>query len=95
VEPAHDFAQLQLRFVDPIRWRYELIRPVILFEQLTSTQRAEDTHTHPATGRPLRRRFQQQGMLGLLPAELDVIPRGRAKRIPDALREGIDRLKAL
>jgi hypothetical protein len=28
---ADDFAQLQLQFVDHTQWRYEVIRPVVLF----------------------------------------------------------------
>jgi transposase InsO family protein len=43
----------------------------------------------------LQRRFRQQGMLGLVPANLEVIPHGRAPRVPDAVRQEIDRLKAL
>jgi len=41
------FAQLQLRFVDHVQWRYELIRPVVLLENRTATQRATETQTHP------------------------------------------------
>src|SRR5687767_6445113 len=68
VEPRREeFAPLQLRFVDQIQWRYELIRPVMLFEDRTATQRAQETGTHPDTVRKLTRRVRQQGMLGLLP----------------------------
>jgi len=95
VEPMPDFAQLELRFVDQLQWRYELIRPLVLFEGGTATQRAQETHTHPQTVRKLTRRFQQQGMLGLFPATLDVIPAGRARRVPEAVVEEITRLKAL
>jgi hypothetical protein len=31
----------------------------------TATPRAQDTHTHPETVGTLKRRFEQQGMLGL------------------------------
>jgi hypothetical protein len=94
VELPCDFAQLQLRFVDQLQWRYELIRPLVLFEGGTATQRAQETHTHPQTVRKLTRRFQQQGMLGLFPDHLDVIPAGRARRVPEAVVEEIARLKA-
>ena len=90
-----DFAQLQRRFVDQLQWRYELIRPLVLFEGGTATQRAQETHTHPQTVRQLRRRFPQQGMLGLFPDTLDVRPEGRARRVPEAVVEEIARLKAL
>jgi transposase InsO family protein len=45
--------------------------------------------------RQLRRRFRQQGMLGLLPADVEVVPRERGSPIPAAVRHEIDRLKAL
>jgi hypothetical protein len=90
-----DFAQLELRFVDQLQWRYELIRPLVLFEGGTAAQRAQETQTHPQTVRKLTRRFQQQGMLGLFPDNLDVLPVGRARRGPEAVVEEIARLKAL
>jgi hypothetical protein len=92
VEPARDFAQLQLQFVDQIQWRYELIRPLVLFAEGTAPQRAEDTHTHPDTVRTFLRRFRQEGMLGLLPADLEVALRPRASRVPEAVRQEIARL---
>jgi transposase InsO family protein len=95
VEPTAAFAQLQLGFIDPIQWRYEVIRPLVLFADRTAQQRAQETATHPDTVRTLQRRFRQQGMLGLVPANLEVIPHGRAPRVPDAVRQEIDRLKAL
>jgi len=90
-----DFAQLQLRFVDHTQWRYEVIRPVVLFADRTPQQRAQETRTHPATVRKLRRRFQQQGMLGLLPDDVEVVVRARTTRIPDPVWQELDRLKAL
>jgi hypothetical protein len=81
--------------MDPIQWRYELIRPLVLFADRTAQQRAQETDTHPDTVRTLQRRFLQQGMLRLVPGSLEVTPRGRATRVPDAVRQGIDRLKAL
>src|SRR5262245_52985116 len=56
---------------------------------------ARETDTHPDTVRTLRCRFRQQGMLGLLPGNVEVGVRGRTTRIPDAVRQEIDRLKAL
>jgi len=55
MEAASDFAQLELRFVGQLQWRYELIRPLVLFENRPATQRAQETHTHPETVRKLRR----------------------------------------
>jgi transposase InsO family protein len=95
MEPMHDFAHLQLQFVDQLQWRYELIRPLVLLADGTPTQRAEATHTHPDTVRTFTRRFQQQGMLGLFPGSIAVVPRGRAPHVPEAVRQEIARLKGL
>jgi transposase InsO family protein/transposase len=94
VEPTAEFAQLQLDFVDQTQWRYELIRPLVLFADWTARQRAQETHTHPDTVRTFRRRFRRAGMLGLLPADVEVVPRRRASPVPEAVRQEIDRLKA-
>jgi hypothetical protein len=74
VELMAEFAQLQLGFVDQPQWRYEVIRPLVLFTDRTAQQRAQETHTHHDTVRTLRRRFWQQEMLGLLPADVEVVP---------------------
>jgi len=90
-----DFDQLQLRFVDHVQWRYELIRPVVLIENRTAAQRAEETHTHPETVRHLSRRFRQQGILGLFPEHAEVISPSRGKPIPETVVEELARLKTL
>jgi hypothetical protein len=51
VEPTAAFAQLQLGFVDQTQWCYEVIRPLVLFADRTSRQRAHETATHPDTVR--------------------------------------------
>jgi putative transposase len=95
VEPTEEFGQLRLGFVDPMQWRYEVIRPLVLFGDRTATQRAHETQTHPDTVRALRRRFRQQGMPGLLPSSGSLGRQQRAPRIPEAVRQEVDRLKAL
>ena len=77
MEAASEFAQLQLRFMDQVPWRYELIRPLVLFEACPAPpeairQRADATGHHPETVRKFTRRFEQQGLLGLLPAPATV-----------------------
>jgi hypothetical protein len=69
--------------------------PLVLFADRTAQQRAQETHIHPDTVRTLQRRFRRQGMRGLLPADVEVVPRRRASPIPEAVRQEIDRLKAL
>ena len=95
MEAASNFAQLQLRFVDQLQWRYELIRPLVLFEDRPAKHRAEETHTHPETVRKLRRRFQQQGMLGLVLDDVEVVPKEHTPRVSVAVVQEIARLKAL
>ncbi|MBV9483627.1 MAG: helix-turn-helix domain-containing protein [Acidobacteria bacterium] len=91
--PAFD--QLQLRFVDHIQWRYEVIRPLVLFDDRTATQRAAETHTHPETVRKLTRRFRHQGTLGLFPGQTEIPGPRRGQPIPAVVVEELTRLKAL
>jgi len=90
-----DVDQLQLRFVDHVQWRYELIRPVVLIENRTAAQRAEETHTHPETVRHLARRFRPQGTRGLFPEHTKLLTPSRGQQVPDAVVEELARLKAL
>ncbi len=85
----------QLPLNDVIQQRYELIRPLVLFQDRTASQRAQETDTHPETVGALKRRFDAQGMLGLLPASLQVIPAHRRRRVPDEVVEELQRLKGL
>jgi transposase InsO family protein len=95
MESAQDFAQLERHFVDQIQWRDELIRPLVLIEDRPAQQRAHETHTHPETIRKLRRRFQHQGMLGLLLDDVKVVPKEPTPRVSAAVVEESARLKAL
>src|SRR2546426_6512644 len=88
--PAFD--QLQLRFVDHIQWRYEVIRPLVLFDDRTAIQRAAETHTHPETVRKLTRRFRHQGTLGLFPGHIAFISPRRGQQGP---HKGVEEPAAL
>src|SRR6266568_4998467 len=81
MEPMSEYAQLQLRFVDSVQRRSEVIRPIILIGDRTAAQRAEETQLHPETVRELTRRFRQQGMLGLLPEHTAIITPSRDKTV--------------
>ena len=94
MEAARDLAQLELRFVDQIPWRYELIRPLSLFDDRPARQRAHEPHTHPETVRKLRRRFQHQGLLGLLLDDVEIVPKEKTPRGSVAVVEEMARLKA-
>src|SRR2546428_2040540 len=80
---------------DTMQQRYELIRPLVLLQEGPARQRAQETDTHPETVGALKRRFEAQGMLGLLPDTLKVIPVGRRRRVPDEVVEALQRLKGL
>ena len=95
MELTAEFAQLQLGCVDQTQWRDEVIRLLLLFADRTARQRAQETHTHPETVRTLRRRCRRQGSLGLLPADVEVVPRKQTSPVPEAVRREIDRLKTL
>jgi transposase InsO family protein/transposase len=94
VEQLSAFDQLQLRFRDPVQRRYEIIRPVLL-EECTAAERATHTHLHPDTIGKLKRRFEQQGMLGLFPAHVEISTRGRQRQVPETVVEELQRLKGL
>ena len=64
VRPHVETDDPQLPFSDPTQQRYELIRPLLLDPERTTAQRAQETGTHPETVSRLKRRFDQQGMLG-------------------------------
>ena len=81
--------------MDHIQWRYEVIRPFVLFADDTAAHRAEETRLHPDTVRRLTRRFPQQGMLGLLPDHTELVPPSRGRPVPAAVVAAVTRLKAL
>jgi hypothetical protein len=90
-----DFAQLTLSFVNPIQWRDEVIRPLVLLRDTTPQQRADETHTHPYTVRRLVRQVQARGMLGLFPRRAEGGGTRGTPRVTDAMRPEIHRLQAL
>jgi transposase len=94
MDPLADFPQLELHFVDQVQWRYEVIRPIVLFDDRTAVQRAVETHTHPETVRKLTRRFRQQGTLGLFPEHTEIVSPSRGQQVPDEVVEELARLKA-
>jgi hypothetical protein len=95
VEPGRDFTQLQLQITDQMQWRYELIRSLVLFEEGTSAQRAQETQTYPDTVRTFVRRFTQQGMLGLVTDDVEVDKKKQPLPVSEDVQQEIHRLKAL
>jgi hypothetical protein len=67
----------------------------VLLQDRTATQRAEETHTPPETVGTLKRRFEPQGMLGLVPDSIEIVPSGRRRRGPKAVVQELQRLTSL
>ena len=61
---TEEFAQLRLRFIDPIQHDYEVIRPVVLFAQPVA-ERSREIDLERTTVGEKARRFVTSGMLGL------------------------------
>jgi hypothetical protein len=95
VHPLLDYDQLQPYFRDRIQARYERVRTQVFWHQQSAAQRARETHTHPTTIRTDTHRFAQYGMLGLLPAHLEVVPAGRQRRVHQTVVRELQRLKGL
>lgn len=85
----------RLPFDDPTQQRYEVIRPVVVTGDRTVRERAQETGMHPDTVSRLKRRFEQQGMLGLIPGAVDVVPARRRRRVSDEVVDELRRLKGL
>jgi hypothetical protein len=85
----------QLPLHDVRHQRDALLRPLVLWQERTARQRAQEIDTPPETVGALQRRFAAQGMRGLLPDTLQVIPVGRRRRVPDAVVEARPRLQGL
>jgi transposase len=95
MKPLSANAPRQLHFLDRMQQRYEAIRPILLLGERTAAQRAEELHLHPDTVREWLRRFQHQGMLGLLPAQTAMVPPRRGKAVPVAVVAALAHLKTL
>jgi hypothetical protein len=58
---SEEFAQLRLRFIDPIQHDYEVIRPIILFAQPVA-ERSRETNVERTTVGEKARRFVTGGI---------------------------------
>jgi hypothetical protein len=95
VQPSPETDASPLLFGDPPQQRDELIRPLLLDPSRTTAQRAPETGSHPATVGRLTRRFAQQGMRGWVPTTQEVRPARRQLRVPERVRQALQRLKGL
>jgi transposase len=95
VRPLLDADDPQLPFDDPTQYRYEVIRPIVVIGNRTATERAKEIGLHPETVGSLKRRFEQHGILGLIPDTVEVVPARRRRRVSDPVMEELQRLKGL
>ena len=65
MQVTEDFGQLKLNFTDPIQHDYEVVRPVVLFNQ-TISERSKETELARTTVSEKAKRFVMEGMLGLV-----------------------------
>ena len=93
--PFSDADDPRLPFDDPTQQRYEVIRPVIVTGDRTVSERAQEIGMHPDTVSRLTRRFEKQGMLGLIPDTVEVVPARRRRRVSDEVVEELRRLTGL
>lgn len=93
MRPIEVFAQLRLKFTDPIQYHYEVIRPIMLYAQ-TISERSRETGVERTQVGEKAKRFIQQGMLGLVDQRLDNPGRER-HQYPDPIAEYILSLKLL
>jgi transposase InsO family protein len=83
VSAAAEFAQLRLKFTDPVQHEYEIIRPIVLFET-TISERSRQTDLERTRIGEKAKRFVQQGMWGLVDQRA-----GQAGRKPHAYPEAV------
>jgi transposase InsO family protein len=88
-----DFNQLQLRFINGIQERYEIIRPLVLFEDITVEERSRQTKRHPQAIRKHVKRFKAEGMRGLFDKRGGNYPDTRT--VPEEVKEEIFGLKSM
>ncbi|HEX8833273.1 MAG TPA: helix-turn-helix domain-containing protein [Abditibacteriaceae bacterium] len=91
-EVESDFGQLRMLLTDGVQERYEVVRPLLLQQSVTATQRSRQTGTHARTIRRYVRRFEREGMRGLFD-ERALLVRGHS--VPDVIRFEVIRLKTL
>jgi len=90
---AAEFAQLRLKFTDPIQHDYEVVRPIVLFSE-TISERSRQTEIERTVVGEKARRFVQHGMLGLVDQRAEKAGR-KAIEYPEAVAQHILYLKQL
>jgi transposase InsO family protein len=90
---SEEFAQLRLKFIDPIQHNYEVIRPVVLFSE-TIAERSRQTDLERRRIGEKAQRFVLKGMLGLADQRAEKSS-GQFHQYPEAVATHILYLKQL
>ena len=93
MDSRENFAQLKLRFTDPIQHEYETIRPVVLFGERIS-QRSQETDIARTTLAEKAKRFLIDGMFGLADQRKNQVGR-KGHKYPPAIANYILYLKQI
>jgi transposase len=91
-ERTHDWQQIQQYTLWPEQKVYELLRPVVLFQE-DAAERARETGTAERTLQRKANQFEQHGMISLFPKE-PVQPAETSRSLPPDMRQLIVDLKA-
>lgn len=91
--PTEEFAQLRLKFTDPIQHHYEVIRPIVLFDE-TVSQRSHQTGLERRRIGEQAQRFMHKGMFGLVD-QRTATSKGQVHEYPEAVAEHILYLRQL
>jgi transposase InsO family protein len=91
--PTEEFAQLRLKFTDPIQDGYEIIRPIVLFDE-TVSDRSRQTGLERRRIGEKAQSFVRKGMLGLVDQRAET-SKGQVHEYPEAVAEHILYLKQL
>ena len=91
--PTEEFGQLRLKFTDPIQDGYEIIRPIVLFDE-TVSERSRQTGLERRRIGEKAKSFVHKGMLGLVDERTETT-KGQVHEYPEAVAEYIFYLKQL
>jgi len=91
-ERTHDWQKIQQYTLWPEQQAYELLRPVVLFNE-SAAERARETNSAERTLQRKAEQFEQNGMASLFPKE-SAAPSDTSRSLPPDMRQLIVDLKA-
>jgi len=92
-ERTDDWQKIQQYTLWPEQKVYELLRPVVLFNE-TAAERAQETRAAERTVYRKAAQFEEHGMAGLFPKDSSDRPEDKSRNLPPDMRQLIVDLKA-